>query len=43
MNPFLVKQELNYVQDAGDMHEPMRTSVQIKSESAPEMDPHILV
>ena len=47
VNPFLVKEELNYIQEAGDMHEPMPlamgTSFQIKNELAPRMDPHILV
>ena len=43
MNPFLVKEQFNYIQDAGDMHEQMETSVHIKSEIAPETDPHILV
>ena len=43
MNPFLVKEELNYIQDARDMHEPMGSSVQIKSEIAPGTNPHILV
>ena len=47
VNPFLVKEELNYIQEAGDMHEPTLlvtgTSFQIKNELAPKMDPHILV